>query len=242
MRLIHLTAAAILATTGFALAQDPGAPATPAAEETPAAAKGDVSYSIGTMIAGNLKQQGIDLDLAELVKGLTDTLEGKKPRLDQAQVQKCMMAFQQEQMKAQEGKNAAAAGKNKEEGAAFLAKNGKEEGVVTTASGLQYKILKQGDGAKPTAEDTVKVHYHGTLLSGKVFDSSVDRGEPISFPLNGVIKGWTEGVQLMPVGSKFKFFIPSDLAYGDGGAGADIGPGSTLIFEVELLEIEKEKK
>lgn len=243
MRLIHFTAAAVLASTGFALAQEPGAPATPAAEEAAApASKADVSYSIGTMIAGNIKSQGIELDLAELTKGLTDTLEGKTPRLDQAQVQKVMMAFQQEQMKAQGEKAAAAAGKNKEEGAAFLAKNGKEEGVVTTASGLQYKVLKQGDGAKPTAEDTVKVHYHGTLLSGKVFDSSVDRGEPISFPLNGVIKGWTEGVQLMPVGSKFKFFIPSDLAYGDGGAGADIGPGSTLVFEVELLEIEKEKK
>jgi FKBP-type peptidyl-prolyl cis-trans isomerase FklB len=238
MRLIQLTAAAVLASTGFALAQDPAAPATPAAEAAPAS-KADISYSIGTMIAGNLKQQGFDLDLAELTKGLTDTLEGKQPRLDQAQVQKVMMALQQEQMKAQQTKAAAAAGKNKEEGAAFLAKNGKEEGVVTTASGLQYKILKQGDGAKPTATDTVKVHYHGTLLDGKVFDSSVDRGEPISFPLNGVIKGWTEGVQLMPTGSKFKFFIPSDLAYGDNGAGADIGPGATLVFEVELLEIEK---
>ncbi|MEK7950900.1 FKBP-type peptidyl-prolyl cis-trans isomerase [Luteolibacter soli] len=240
MRLIHLTAA-ILATTGFALAQEPGAPATPAAEEAAAApaSKQDISYSIGTMIAGNLKSQGIDIDLAELTKGITDTLGGQKPRLDQAAVQKVMMAFQQQQMKAHEEKAAAASGKNKEEGAAFLAKNAKEEGVVTTASGLQYKILKQGDGAKPTATDTVKVHYHGTLLSGKVFDSSVDRGEPISFPLNGVIKGWTEGVQLMPVGSKFKFFIPSDLAYGDNGAGADIGPGATLIFEVELLAIEK---
>ena len=110
--------------------------------------------------------------------------------------------------------------------------------MVTTKSGLQYKILKKGDGAKPSATDKVKVHYHGTLLDGKVFDSSVDRGEPISFPLDGVIKGWTEGVQLMPIGSKFKFFIPSDLAYGDRGAGGDIGPGATLIFEVELLAIE----
>ncbi len=243
MRFIHLTAAAVLASTGFILAQEDAAPATPAAAEAaPAATPADVSYSIGTMIAGNLKQQGVKVDLAELTKGLTDILEGKKPRLDQAQVQKVMAAFQQEQMKAQEGKAAEAAGKNKEEGAAFLAKNGKDEGVVTTASGLQYKILKQGDGAKPAATDKVKVHYHGTLLDGKVFDSSVDRGEPISFPLDGVIKGWTEGVQLMPVGSKFKFFIPSDLAYGDGGAGADIGPGSTLIFEVELIAIEAADK
>jgi FKBP-type peptidyl-prolyl cis-trans isomerase FklB len=238
MQLIRI-AAAVLASAGFALAED-AAPATPPAAEAPAApSAADVSYSIGTMIAGNLKQQGIEVDLAELTKGLADTIEGKKPRLDQAQVQQVMMAMQQQQMKAQQEKAAAGADKNKEEGAAFLAKNGKEEGVVTTASGLQYKILKQGDGAKPAATDKVKVHYHGTLLDGKVFDSSVDRGEPISFPLDGVIKGWTEGVQLMPVGSKFKFFIPSDLAYGDGGAGADIGPGSTLIFEVELLEIEK---
>jgi FKBP-type peptidyl-prolyl cis-trans isomerase FklB len=227
MRLIHLTAA-VLVSTGFALAQEPGAPATPAAEGALAAAsKGDISYSIGATIAGNLKQQGIDLDFTEFNKGLTDTLEGKKPRLDQAQMQKVMMAFQQEQQRAHQEKAAAAAGTNK------------EEGVVTTASGLQYKILKQGDGPKPAATDTVKVHYHGTLLSGKVFDSSVDRGEPISFPLNGVIKGWTEGVQLMPVGSKFKFFIPSELAYGDAGAGNDIGPGATLVFEVELLAIEK---
>jgi FKBP-type peptidyl-prolyl cis-trans isomerase FklB len=236
-------AAAVLATAGFAHAQDDTAPATPAPAEKPAAekpaiSKQDLGYAIGTMIAGNLKQQGLDVDVAELAKGISDTLEGKKPRLDETQVQQVMMAMQQQQMQAQQEKAAAAAGKNKEEGAAFLAKNGKEEGVVTTASGLQYKILKQGDGAKPTATDTVKVHYHGTLLDGKVFDSSVDRGEPISFPLNGVIKGWTEGVQLMPVGSKFKFFIPSDLAYGDNGAGADIEPGATLIFEVELIAIE----
>jgi FKBP-type peptidyl-prolyl cis-trans isomerase FklB len=238
MKFIRL-AAAVLASTGFALAQDPAPAAPPAAEEAAAPTAADISYAIGTMIAGNLKEQGIEVDLAELTKGLADTLEGKQPRLDQAQVQQVMMAMQQQQMKAQQEKAAAGAAKNKEEGAAFLAKNGKEEGVVTTASGLQYKILKQGDGAKPAATDKVKVHYHGTLLSGKVFDSSVDRGEPISFPLDGVIKGWTEGVQLMPVGSKFKFFIPSDLAYGDQGAGADIGPGSTLVFEVELLEIEK---
>ncbi len=231
----------MLASAGFTVAQDDAAkPETKPAAEPPTAeaSAADVSYSIGTMIAGNLKQQGVPVDLAELTKGISDVLEGKKPRLDQAQVQGVMMAFQQKQMKAQEEKAAAGAGKNKEEGAAFLAKNGKEEGVVTTKSGLQYKILKKGEGAKPGATDKVKVHYHGTLLDGKVFDSSVDRGEPISFPLDGVIKGWTEGVQLMPVGSKFKFFIPSELAYGDRGAGGDIGPGATLIFEVELLAIE----
>ena len=124
-------------------------------------------------------------------------------------------------------------------GTKFLADNAKREGVKTTASGLQYEIVKPGDGAKPVPTDKVNVHYHGTLTSGKVFDSSVQRGEPITFGVQEVIKGWTEGLQLMSVGSKFKFFIPSDLAYGDAGAGADIGPGETLIFEVELLKIEK---
>lgn len=244
MRTIIITA--VLAMAGFtAVAQDDDAkpaPAEPApAANAPEATPENVSYAIGTMIAGNLKQQGVKVDVAELTKGITDILDGKKARLDQAQCQQVMMAFQQTQMKAQEAKASASSGKNKEEGAAFLAKNGKREGVVTTKSGLQYEVLKKGDGAKPTATDKVKVHYHGTLIDGKVFDSSVDRGEPISFPLNGVIKGWTEGVQLMPVGSKFKFFIPSDLAYGDRGAGEDIGPGSTLVFEVELLGIEEAK-
>ena len=125
------------------------------------------------------------------------------------------------------------------EGEAFLAENGKRPEVTTTASGLQYEVIEMGDGAKPTASSTVKVHYRGTLLDGTVFDSSYDRGEPISFPLNGVIRGWTEGLQLMPVGSKFKFYIPYDLAYGERGAGQVIGPYETLIFEVELLNIEK---
>ena len=236
MQLIRI-AAAVLASAGFVLAGD-AAPAAPPAAETPAApSKQDISYSIGTMIAGNLKQQGIDLDLAELTKGLTDTLEGKEPRLDQAAVQKVMMAFQQQQMKAQQEKAAAGAAKSKEEGASFLAKNGKEEGVVTTESGLQYKILKQGDGAKPSATDTVKVHYHGTLLDGKVSDNPVDRGEPISFPLNGVIKGWTEGLQLMSVGSKYKLYVPADLAYGDKPKRPG-APSGMLVFDIELLSIQ----
>ena len=134
---------------------------------------------------------------------------------------------------------AANAGKKKEDGIKFLAENGKKKGVTTTASGLQYEVLKEGTGPKPLATDQVNVHYHGTLIDGKVFDSSVERGEPITFPLQGVIKGWTEGVQLMPVGSKWRFTIPSDLAYGDQGAGEDIGPGETLIFDVELLGIVK---
>ena len=149
--------------------------------------------------------------------------------------EKVMQGKQEEMKKAQ----AAKAGDVKAAGAKFLADNGKREGVKTTASGLQYEVIKAAEGAKPVPTDKVNVHYHGTLVNGKVFDSSVQRGEPITFGVQEVIKGWTEGLQLMNVGSKFKFFIPSDLAYGDNGAGADIGPGETLIFEVELLKIEK---
>ena len=138
-----------------------------------------------------------------------------------------------------EAKSKARNAKAIEKGEQFLAENAKREGVFTTESGLQYEVVTMGEGEKPTAESTVKVHYHGTLIDGTVFDSSVDRGEPIEFPLNGVIKGWTEGVQLMPVGSKFKFYIPYQLAYGERGAGELIGPCETLIFEVELLEIVK---
>lgn len=235
MKTTSLIAAAMLATATSTFAQDDKKPEAPAAPEaTPA----NVSYAYGTMIAKQLKQMGIAVDQAELSKGISDTLEGKQPRFSQAEAQKVIMAFQEKKMKEDEANAAGAAGKNKEEGAAFLAKNGKREGVTTTKSGLQYEVLKKGDGAKPAATDTVKVHYHGTLLNGTVFDSSVERGEPTTFPLNGVIPGWTEGVQLMNVGSKFKFAIPSNLAYGDRGAGGDIGPGATLIFEVELLAIE----
>ena len=140
---------------------------------------------------------------------------------------------------AQQAKTAEQATKNKAEGDKFLAANKTKPGVKTTASGLQYSVVKEGTGKKPTAESTVKVHYTGTLLDGTKFDSSVDRGEPAQFPLNGVIAGWTEGLQLMSVGSKYKFFIPYDLAYGERGAGADIKPYSALVFEVELLEILK---
>ena len=150
-----------------------------------------------------------------------------------------MEALNMEFQKVMQQKQNSIMDKEKAKGAAFLAENKKKEGVVETASGLQYKVVKMGTGAKPTATDKVKVHYHGTLLDGTVFDSSVERGQPITFPLNQVIAGWTEGVQLMPVGSKFIFYIPSNLAYGDRAAGDKIKPGSTLIFEVELLDIEK---
>ena len=205
-----------------------------------------VSYFIGSQIGGNIannfKQQGVEIDLDSFLGAVRDQFEGKPSKYKPEELTAAMEAFekvmqgkQAEMQKAQ----AAKAGEVKASAAKFLAENGKREGVTTTASGLQYEVLKKGEGAKPVPTDKVNVHYHGTLLSGKVFDSSVDRGEPITFGVQEVIKGWTEGLQLMSVGSKFKFFIPADLAYGDNGAGADIGPGETLVFEVELLKIEK---
>jgi FKBP-type peptidyl-prolyl cis-trans isomerase FklB len=166
-------------------------------------------------------------------KAFTDIKNGAKPIMNDEAINKCLGQYQ-------ERKNAEKSLSTKKEGLAFLAANGKRPGVVTTASGLQYEVLRAGaDSTKPTLESKIRCHYHGTLINGQIFDSSVDRGEPITFPLNGVIRGWQEGLQLMTVGSKWKFFIPSDLAYGDGGTGGPIGPGATLIFEVELLGIEK---
>lgn len=191
-----------------------------------------VSYSIGLFMAQSLKQQGMtDLNNALLMQGMNDALKGQKTQLTMDQAGQVMSAYQQNQLTAR------SAG-NKKIGDAFLAANKAKAGVITTASGLQYSIDKEGTGAKPTATDRVKVHYTGKLLDGKVFDSSVGR-EPVEFPVNGVIKGWTEALQLMPVGSKWKLYIPAELAYGDRGAGQDIKPGSTLMFDVELLDVVK---
>jgi len=205
-----------------------------------------VSYFIGTQIGGNIannfKQQGVEVDLENFLQAVRDQFEGKPAKYKQEELDAAMQAFEAVMKGKQaeiEKAQAAKAGEVKAAGSKFLADNAKKEGVKTTASGLQYEVIKQGDGAKPVPTDKVNVHYHGTLVNGKVFDSSVKRGEPITFGVQEVIKGWTEGLQLMTVGSKFKFYIPSDLAYGDAGAGADIGPGETLIFEVELLKIEK---
>jgi len=186
------------------------------------------------MIARQLTERGIEIDLAQFNEAFKAVVEKKEPILSEDEVS---AAFAENQ-KTLDAKNASGPDKeNLEKGAAFLAGNAKKEGVKTTASGLQYEVIKAGDGPKPKATDEVKVHYHGTLIDGKVFDSSVDRGEPTEFPLNRVIPGWTEGVQLMPKGAKYRFFIPYDLAYGERGAGADIKPYSALIFEVELLDI-----
>jgi FKBP-type peptidyl-prolyl cis-trans isomerase FklB len=193
-----------------------------------------VSYAIGLNVAQFYKQQGIDnINTTCVQKGMADALAGK-PALTEDQMNAAVGMYMQKLR----SKKAEA---NKVAGAAFLAANSKKPGVVTLPSGLQYQIITQGTGPKPSINDKVKCHYHGTLIDGTVFDSSVDRGQPVDFPVGGVIKGWVEALQLMPVGSKWKLFIPSDLAYGDREAGAKIGPGSTLIFDVELLSIEKEE-
>jgi len=199
-----------------------------------------LSYSIGLDVGQSLKTLGADIDKTAFMAAVSDQLDGKAARLS-AEVagqvkQTYFKARAEKQMAEQQAKGAA----NKAAGEKFLAENAKKPGVTVTASGLQYEVLKQGDGAKPAATDKVKVHYRGTLLDGTEFDSSYARGEPVTFPLNAVIKGWTEGVQLMNVGSKFRFVIPSELAYGDRGAGGRIEPGSTLVFEVELLGIEND--
>lgn len=200
--------------------------------------KGILSYFTGFQVGKNFSANGIDsLDKNEILAGIKDAEEGKEPRLDEAG-RKASMAAMDEVVKAKAKAKAEAV---KVESKKFLEENAKKEGVKVTESGLQYTVIKEGEGAKPKATDTVKVHYKGTLVDGKEFDSSYKRGEPISFPLNGVIKGWTEGLQLMPVGSTYRFFIPSDLGYGDRGAGADIPGGAALIFDVELIEINPEK-
>ena len=197
------------------------------------------SYSIGVSIGKNLKDQKVEINTDILVKGLLDAYTGAKTQLTEKEMGDVLAQFQQEIMAKAQEEAAKKGGENKSKGEKFLADNKNKPGVKTTPSGLQYTVISEGTGPKPTASSTVKVHYTGKLIDGTTFDSSVDRGEPIEFPLNGVIKGWTEGVQLMSKGSKYKFFIPSDLAYGDRGAGNAIGPNETLVFEVELLDIVK---
>lgn len=190
------------------------------------------SYALGLSMAGFYKEQGVsDINTALVTKALKDVKEGK-PLLDEAQINNCIVNFMQ-------ARKSEAAEPNKKLGQAFLDSNRTQTGVVALPSGLQYRVIKEGTGAKPTANDRVTVHYKGYLINGKVFDSSIERGEPATFGVSEVIPGWTEALQLMPVGSKWQIFLPSDLAYGDAGSGPVIGPGTTLIFDVELLEIAK---
>src|ERR1017187_5212379 len=261
-----LAAAMMLAGVGYAqqtpanapAATTPSAPAAttpkaatpakkPAAATTSATApalttkKQKFSYalgmSIGTQVGGNLKKQAVEVDPNLVSQGMKDALSGAKPRLTQEEAQAVITEMQNEVRKEQQEKMQQASAKNKSEGEAFLAANKTKEAVVTLPDGLQYKILTAGAGPKPTATDSVVCNYRGTLVNGTEFDSSYKRGQPVTFPVNGVIKGWQEALPLMPVGSKWQLFVPSDLAYGDHAMSADLGPNSPLIFEVELLSI-----
>jgi len=201
--------------------------------------KEKASYAIGMNIGKNLKRDSVEIDPAVLSRALRDVLAGNKLLLTDEEAKAALTALQTEVRVKEEAKTKAAAVANKKTGEAFLAANKTKEGVVTLPSGLQYKIIKEGTGPKPTAEDTVLCHYRGTLVDNTEFDSSYKRGEPLKIPVGGVIKGWTEAIQLMPVGSKWQLYIPSDLAYGERGApGSPIGPNSTLVFDVELIGIE----
>ncbi len=204
--------------------------------------KDKVSYSIGVNIGTSFKQQGIDVNPEVLLAGLKDALSASKTLLSEEEIQQTLMTFQRELTGKQAELAKELGEKNKKDGEAFLAENKKKEGVKTTASGLQYKIITEGTGKKPAASDTVRVHYKGTLLDGSEFDSSYKGGEPAEFSVSGVIPGWTEAVQLMPVGSKWQLFIPSKLAYGEEGQGRVIGPNATLVFEVELLAVVDQAK
>ncbi|MFV0554607.1 MAG: FKBP-type peptidyl-prolyl cis-trans isomerase [Mangrovibacterium sp.] len=191
----------------------------------------DFSYALGMSVCSNFIQSGIrTIDPVNFMAAVTDIFSGKEPKLTPEQANQILQDFMMEQQDAEGTKNL-------EEGTLFMAENSMKEGVVETASGLQYEILVEGDGDVPTANDEVKCHYHGTLIDGTVFDSSVQRGQPAVFPVNGVIQGWVEALQMMPVGSKWRLYVPSNLGYGERGAGGAIGANCTLIFDVELLEI-----
>jgi len=193
--------------------------------------KEQVSYSLGVNIASNIKQQGFDdISIEVFTAAIHDVFSDKALKIDLATGGQILNEYFK---KIQDRKFS----KNVEEGKAFLKANAEKEGVITLPSGLQYKILKEGNGPKPSASDQVTTHYHGTLINGTVFDSSVQRGQPATFPVNGVIQGWVEALQLMPTGSKWQLYVPSDLAYGSRGASDDIGPNTTLIFDVELISI-----
>lgn len=230
-----LCAALAAVTATQAQEVKPAQPAEAAAAAPTVVPMDKVSYFIGRNFGDQFKNQGIAIDLAALTEGIKSGLAGEKPKYTQEELMSAMQAFEN----SMRAKETARQNEAKDKGIQFLAENAKKKGVTTTASGLQYEVIKAGDGPKPVPTDRVNVHYHGTLIDGKVFDSSVERGMPITFGVQEVIKGWTEALQLMPVGSKWRVYIPSDLAYGEQGAGGDIGPNEALIFDVELLGIVK---
>jgi FKBP-type peptidyl-prolyl cis-trans isomerase FklB len=238
-------------------AQQPGAARPQAGAEAlpqgkasaPAAGMGSdkqkASYGIGFRMGSDMRGSQLtadDVDLQAFVRGMTDGINKSKPAISEQDLSQAMKNFHDQLTARIQDKAKSAGEKNKKDGEAFLAANKGKDGVKTLPSGLQYKVIKSGNGPTPGANDTVKAHYKGTLLDGTVFDSSYDRGEPATFPVNGVIPGWTEALQLMKVGDKWQLFIPSKLAYGENGAGGDIGPNAVLVFDVELLDVNKGDK
>ncbi len=208
------------------------------AQQTKIATRVDsASYSIGWDIGNSLKAQSISITPSLLAQGILDALEGKTGALTNDQVQEIIMSLREEMAAKAQGHMQQMGEENKRAGDAFLAQNKQKKGVVTLPSGLQYEVVKEGNGPLPKATDKVTVHYTGRLIDGTVFDSSIERGEPTSFQVNGVIRGWTEALQLMKTGSQWKLFIPADLAYGAQGAGGAIGPNAVLVFDVELLKV-----
>lgn len=259
--MIAATGLGLLAVSALAVAQDtkkaapkaaapaqpPAAAPAPAPAAAPASAVGDVkaqaSYGLGLNLGRNLKAQSVEIDPEVLSKGLKDGLAGAKPLMTDEQITAAMTEFQNQLNAKRMAEMKVAAAKNLATGKAFLTTNKSQPGVVTLPSGLQYKVLKEGTGALPKATDTVSAHYKGTLLNGTVFDSSIERGQPLNVEVNGVIPGWTEALQKMKVGSKWQLFVPSELAYGENPQpGSPIEPNSVLVFEVELLGIATEKK
>jgi len=241
-RFVQKTLVAALAASFAigAIAQDKDAPKAEAKPAAPTVKvdKNSISTMVGMDVGRGLTQIKDDIDIKVVEQALEATIKGEKTSLTAEEALQVRQEFMKTLQAKRVAEQKASSDKNKKEGETFLAGNKSKAGVKTTASGLQYMVEKEGTGAKPKATDTVKVNYLGTKIDGTKFDSSYDRGQPATFPLNGVIKGWSEGLQLMPVGSKYKLFVPSDLAYGENGPG-QIGPNATLIFEVELLDIEK---
>ena len=228
MKSVWMAVLAVLVIMGSAVGEEP---------VSLKSQKDKISYIIGLDIGNNLKRQSADVDLDILSKGMKDALSGNKPLMSEDEIREVTTAFRQEMAKKQAEEVKKLAEKNKREGEAFLEENKKKEGVKTLASGLQYKVVTEGGGRSPKESDTVTVNYKGTFVDGTEFDSSYKRGEPATFPVNGVIKGWTEALPLMKEGAKWQLFIPPSLAYGEAGAGNAIGPDATLIFEVELISI-----
>lgn len=249
MRILFLCAASLGFTVATAQNKTTAKPAIKSPAKTSVAttanslknSKDSAGYALGVRLLQDLQSQGLDgVNLAMMQKAMNDVLQKKKLLIAEESLNNCIVSFITERNKIKMAEAEAEMSLAKKAAKDFLDANGKRTGVVTLPSGLQYEVIKDNpNGEKPTATDKVKCHYHGTLIDGTIFDSSVERGEPVDFPVNGVITGWQEALQLMTVGSKWKLYIPSSLAYGDQGTGGKIGPGAALVFEVELLSIEK---